>query len=146
MLNEITAKREKEEPGETEVQENSVDQKNTALENENKKLQNLVIQLEWDLREVKEKLTVASKALKEEQKEKEQLQQRLRFMSGMLSGSESTDQEETSLGVRKEKQEKDGLLIFKGVKKVVCFMKSRKKSKSIHDRFCKKKELRAGSG
>ena len=40
LLNEITAKREKEEPGETEVQENSVDQKNPQLEDENKKLRN----------------------------------------------------------------------------------------------------------
>ena len=48
LLNEITDKREKEEPGGTEVQKNSVDQKDTTLGDENKKLQNLVIQLELD--------------------------------------------------------------------------------------------------
>lgn len=133
LLNEITAKREKEEPGETEVQKKAVDRKDTFLENENKKLRNLTIQLEYNLQEVKGKLTVASKALKEEQKEKEQLQQRLRFMSGMLSESESTDQDETSFGVRNEKQEK-GLLSFKAVKKVVCFMKRRKKRRAEKNR------------
>ena len=115
LLNEITAKREKEEPGETEVQKNSVDQKDTFLEDENKKLRSLTIQLEYDLQEVKGKLTVASEALQEEQKEKEQLQRRLRFMAGMLSESESMDQEETSLVVWNEKQEKNGLLIFKPI-------------------------------
>ena len=115
MLNEITVKREKEDSGETEVQKNSVDQKDTFLEDENKKLRSLTIQLEYDLQEVKGKLTVASEALQEEQKEKEQLQRRLRFMAGMLSESESMDQEETSLVVWNEKQEKDGLLIFKPV-------------------------------
>lgn len=106
MLNEITVKREKEDSGETEVQKNSVDQKDTFLEDENKKLRSLTIQLEYDLQEVKGKLTVASEALQEEQKEKEQLQRRLRFMAGMLSESESMDQEETSLVVWNEKQEK----------------------------------------
>ena len=60
LLNEITAKREKEEPGETEVQKNPVDQKNPQLEDENKKLRNLTIQLEYDFQEVKGKLTVVS--------------------------------------------------------------------------------------
>ena len=106
LLNEITVKREKEDSGETEVQKNSVDQKDTFLEDENKKLRSLTIQLEYDLQEVKGKLTVASEALQEEQKEKEQLQRRLRFMAGMLSESESMDQEETSLVVWNEKQEK----------------------------------------
>ena len=106
FLNEINVKREKEEPGETEVQKNPVDQKDTFLEDENKKLRSLTIQLEYDLQEVKGKLTVASEALQEEQKEKEQLQRRLRFMAGMLSESESMDQEETSLVVWNEKQEK----------------------------------------
>ncbi len=115
MLNEITVKREKEDSGETEVQKNSVDQKDTFLEDENKKLRSLTIQLEYDLQEVKGKLTVASEALQEEQKEKEQLQRRLRFMAGMLSESESMDQEETSLVVWNEKQEKNGLLIFKPI-------------------------------
>lgn len=115
MLNEITVKREKEDSGETEVQKNSVDQKDTFLEDENKKLRSLTIQLEYDLQEVKGKLTVASEALQEEQKEKEQLQRRLRFMAGMLSESESMDQEETSLVVWNEKQQKNGLLIFKPI-------------------------------
>lgn len=115
LLNEITVKREKEDSGETEVQKNSVDQKDTFLEDENKKLRSLTIQLEYDLQEVKGKLTVASEALQEEQKEKEQLQRRLRFMAGMLSESESMDQEETSLVVWNEKQEKNGLLIFKPI-------------------------------
>src|SRR5699024_7653388 len=106
-------KREKEEPGETEVQKNPVDQKDTFLEDENKKLRSLIIQLEYDLQEVKEKLTVASQALQKEQKEKEQLQRRLRFMSGVLSESEMVDQEETSLVVWNGKQAEDGLLIFK---------------------------------
>ena len=90
-----------------------MDQKDTFLEDENKKLRSLTIQLEYDLQEVK--LTVASEALQEEQKEKEQLQRRLRFMAGMLSESESMDQEETSLVVWNEKQEKNGLLIFKPI-------------------------------
>ena len=115
LLNEITDKREKEEPEETEVQKKAVDRKDTFLEDENKKLRNLTIQLEYDLQEVKGKLIVASEALQEEQKEKEQLQRRLRFMAGMLSESESMDQEETSLVVWNEKQEKNGLLIFKPI-------------------------------
>lgn len=134
LLNEINAKREKEEPGETEVQKNPVDRKDTFLEDENKKLRNLTIQLEYDLQEVKGKLTVVSEALQEEQKEKEQLQRRLRFMSGMLSESESMDQEETSLVVWNEKQEKDGLLIFKPINKVVCCMKKRKSRRAEKDR------------
>ena len=106
LLNEITVKREKEDSGETEVQKNTEKKKDTFLEDENKKLRSLTIQLEYDLQEVKGKLTVASEALQEEQKEKEQLQRRLRFMAGMLSESESMDQEETSLVVWNEKQEK----------------------------------------
>ena len=131
LLNEITAKREKEEPGKTEVQKNSVDQKDGSLEDENKKLQKLVIQLECDLQDIKEKLTIASETLKEEQKEKEQLQRRLRFMSGV---SEMANQEETSLVVWNEKQEKDGLLIFKPINKVVCYMKKRKSRRAEKDR------------
>ena len=148
LLNEITAKREKEEPGETEVQENSVDQKNPQLEDENKKLRNL--QLEYDLQEVKGKLTAASEALQEEQKEKEQLQRRLRFMSGMLSESENMDQEETSLVVWNEKQEKDGLLLFKPINKVICYMKKRKSRRAEKDRkafmtdFVKRKSSEPG--
>ena len=134
MLNEITAKREKEEPGETEVQKKAVDRKDTFLEDENKKLRNLTIQLEYDLQEVKGKLTVASEALQEEQKEKEQLQRRLRFMSGVLSKSEMVDQEETSLVVWNEKQEKDGLLIFKPVNQLVCCLKRRKRRRAEKDR------------
>ena len=134
LLNEITAKREKEEPGGTEVQKNPVDQKNPQLEDENKKLRNLTIQLEYDLQEVKGKLTVASEALQEEQKEKEQLQRRLRFMSGMLSESENLGQEETSLVVWNEKQEKEGLLIFKPINKVICCMKKRKSRRVEKDR------------
>ena len=150
LLNEITVKREKEEPGETEVQKNSVDQKGTTLEDENKKLHNLVIQLECDLQEVKEKLIVASKALQEEQKEKEQIQRRLRFMSGMLSESENMDQEETSLVVWNEKQEKDGLLLFKPINKVICYMKKRKSRRAEKDRkafmtdFVKRKSSEPG--
>ena len=131
LLNEITAKREKEEPGKKEVQKNSVDQKDGSLEDENKKLQKLVIQLECDLQDIKEKLTIASETLKEEQKEKEQLQRRLRFMSGV---SEMANQEETSLVVWNEKQEKDGLLIFKPINKVVCYMKKRKSRRAEKDR------------
>ena len=134
LLNEITVKREKEDSGETEVQKNSVDQKDTFLEDENKKLRSLTIQLEYDLQEVKGKLTVASEALQEEQKEKEQLQRRLRFMAGMLSESESMDQEETSLVVWNEKQEKDGLLIFKPVNQLVCCLKRRKRRRAEKDR------------
>ena len=134
LLNEITAKREKEELGETEVQKNLVDQKDTFLEDENEKLRNLTIQLEYDLQEVKRNLTVASEALQEEQKEKEQLQRRLRFMAGMLSESESMDQEETSLVVWNEKKEKNGLLIFKLINKVVCCMKKRKSRRAEKDR------------
>ncbi|MFR8586284.1 MAG: hypothetical protein ACLVDZ_08400 [Ruminococcus sp.] len=55
--------------------------------------------MEYSLQDAKEKLTVVSEALKEEQKEKEQLQRRLRFMSGMLSDPETADQEETGLVV-----------------------------------------------
>lgn len=134
LLNEITAKREKEEPGETEVQKKAVDRKDTFLEDENKKLRNLTIQLEYDLQEVKGKLTVASEALQEEQKEKEQFQRRLRFMSGMLSESENMDQEETSLVVWNEKQEKDGLLLFKPINKIVCCMKKRKSRRAEKNR------------
>ena len=150
LLNEITAKREKEEPGETEVQKNPVDQKNPQLEDENKKLRSLIIQLEYDLQEVKEKLTVASQALQKEQKEKEQLQRRLRFMSGMLSESENMDQEETSLVVWNEKQEKDGLLLFKPINKVICYMKKRKSRRAEKDRkafmtdFVKRKSYEPG--
>ena len=134
LLNEITAKREKEGPGETEVQKNLVDQKDPSMEDENKKLRNLTIQLEYDLQDAKEKLTVVSEALKEKQKEKEQLQRRLRFMSGMLSESENMDQEETSLVVWNEKQEKDGLLHFKPINKVICCMKKRKIRRVEKDR------------
>lgn len=134
LLNEITVKREKEEPGETEVQKKAVDRKDTFLEDENKKLRNLTIQLEYDLQEVKGKLTVASEALQEEQKEKEQFQRRLRFMSGMLSESENMDQEETSLVVWNEKQEKDGLLLFKPINKIVCCMKKRKSRRAEKNR------------
>ena len=150
LLNEITAKREKEEPGETEVQKNPVDQKNPQLEDENKKLRNLTIQLEYDFQEVKGKLTAVSEALQEEQKEKEQLQRRLRFMSGMLSESENMDQEETSLVVWNEKQEKDGLLLFKPINKVICYMKKRKSRRAEKDRkafmtdFVKRKSYEPG--
>ena len=134
FLNEINVKREKEEPGETEVQKNPVDQKDTFLEDENKKLRSLIIQLEYDLQEVKEKLTVASQALQKEQKEKEQLQRRLRFMSGVLSESEMVDQEETSLVVWNGKQAEDGLLIFKPVNQLVCYLKRRKRRREEKDR------------
>ena len=134
MLNEITAKREKEGPEETEVQKNPVDQKDTFLEDENKKLRNLTIQLEYSLQDAKEKLTVVSEALKEEQKEKEQLQRRLRFMSGMLSDPETADQEETGLVVWNGKQAEDGLLIFKPVNQLVCYQKRRKRRRAEKDR------------
>ena len=113
-------------------------------------MHNLVIQLECDLQEVKEKLIVASKALQEEQKEKEQIQRRLRFMSGMLSESENMDQEETSLVVWNEKQEKDGLLLFKPINKVICYMKKRKSRRAEKDRkafmtdFVKRKSSEPG--
>lgn len=134
LLNEITAKREKEEPEETEIQKNPVDRKDTFLEDENKKLRNLTIQLECGLQDAKEKLTVVSETLKEEQKEKEQLQRRLRFMSGMLSDPETADQEETGLVVWKERQEKNVRLIFKPINKIVCCMKKRKIRKAEKDR------------
>lgn len=133
MLNEITVKREKEEPGETEVQKNPVDRKDTFLEDENKKLQNLVIQLECDLQEVKEKLTVASEALKEEQKEKEQLQRRMCFMSGMLSGPKTANQEETGLLVWKERKKKD-FLILKAIKRAACCVRDRKMKRAEKER------------
>ena len=134
LLNEITTKREKEEPGETEVQKKAVDRKDTFLEDENKKLRNLTIQLEYDLQDAKEKLTVVSEALKEEQKEKEQLQRRLRFMSGMLSDPETADQEETGLVVWNERQEKNVRLIFQPINKIVCCVRKRKSRKAEKDR------------
>lgn len=134
LLNEITDKREKEEPEETEVQKKAVDRKDTFLEDENKKLRNLTIQLEYDLQEVKGKLIVASEALKEEQKEKEQLQRRLRFVSGMLSGPETADLEETGLVVWNERQEKNVRLIFKPINKIVCCMRKRKSRRVEKDR------------
>ena len=134
LLNEITSKREKEGSEETEVQKNPVDQKDPSLEDENKKLRNLTIQLEYDLQDAKEKLTVVSEALKEEQKEKEQLQRRLRFMSGMLSASETEDQEETGLVVWKKKQEKNGRLIFKPISKIVCCVRKRKSRRAEKNR------------
>ena len=134
LLNEITAKKEKEESGETEVQKNPVDPKDTFLGDENKKLRNLTIQLEYELQEVKGKLIVASEALKEEQEEKEQFQRRLRFMSGVLSESEMVAQEETSLVVWNGKQAEGGLLIFKPVNQFVCYLKRRKRRRAEKDR------------
>ena len=55
-------------------------------------------------------------------------------MSGMLSESENMDQEETSLVVWNEKQEKDGLLHFKPINKVICCMKKRKIRRVEKDR------------
>ena len=69
-----------------------------------------------------------------EQKEKEQLQRRLRFMSGVLSESEMVDQEETSLVVWNGKQAEDGLLIFKPVNQLVCYLKRRKRRREEKDR------------
>lgn len=136
ILNEVTSKREKEEPGEPDVQINSEDQKNTALEDENKKLQNFIIQLESDLQEVEKKFVVTSEALKEEQKEKEQLQRRLHFMSGIISESKGTEHEEAKQISRDKKQEteKDCLLFFRVVNAAVCYIKKQKRKKANKDR------------
>lgn len=104
------------------------------MEDENKKLRNLTIQLEYDLQDAKEKLTVVSEALKEKQKEKEQLQRRLRFMSGMLSESENMDQEETGLVVWKERKEKEDFLILKAIKRAACCVRDRKMRRAEKDR------------
>lgn len=136
ILNEVTSKREKEETGEPDLQINSGDLKNTALEDENKKLQNIIIQLEGDLQEVEKKSVVASEALKEEQKEKEQLQRRLHFMSGIISESKETENEETNFISRDKKQETeiDSLLFFRVVNAAVCYIKKQKRKKADKDR------------
>lgn len=135
ILNEVTSKREKEEPGETDVQINSGDQKNTALEDENKKLQNYIVQLESDLQEVEKKFVVASEALKAEQKEKEQLQRRLHFMSG-ITESKGMEHEAANQISRDKKQEteKDSLLFFRVVNAAVCYIKKQKRKKADKDR------------
>ena len=133
ILNEVTSKKEKEEPGEPDVHINSEDQKNTALEDENKKLQNFIVQLESDLQEIEKKFVVTSEALKEEQKEKEQLQRRLHFMSGIISESKGTEHKEANQISEDKKQEteKDCLLLFRVVNAAVCYIKKQKRKKRI---------------